>query len=306
MTARCETAAPLVLAGRLRRSRSGCGRGGRLGGWSGGRRSSSGWRRCPGGGRPSGSRRRSRGPEASLVLGAIRRAIGLRRWRAAGHRARLRRHHRAHVLGGVRKQRHVTRALERRREHPLVLGARAALAARVDLATLADVAADATDLLVVDLLHLVDAERTDLATRPAPATAASSAVAAVAAVTAAVAIAVVPSRSAERRTGRAGARRRSFRTHALTPFHVLQMSRGRPATSEAIWAAPCRSAGQRTRRQNGISSGSNVPASFAAAGGVAPAMPPSRSRRESRTRKSFATISTDVRSWPSRSCHLRV
>src|SRR5207244_2359930 len=82
--------------------------------------------------------------------------------RAAGHRAGLRAHERAHVLGGVREQRHVAGALERRGEHPLVLRAGAALAARVDLAAVADVAADAADFLEVDLLDLVHAERADL------------------------------------------------------------------------------------------------------------------------------------------------
>src|SRR5687767_15275830 len=48
-----------------------------------------------------------------------------------------------------------------------MLRARAALAARIDLAPLADVAADAADILVVDLLHLIDAERADLAARSA-------------------------------------------------------------------------------------------------------------------------------------------
>ena len=48
-----------------------------------------------------------------------------------------------------------------------MLRAVAALAARIDLAALAHVAADAPDVLEVDLLHLVDAERTDLAARPA-------------------------------------------------------------------------------------------------------------------------------------------
>src|SRR5438132_9137956 len=112
--------------------------------------------------------RRSRRAEPARCAVATwpeRRAVGLRRRRAAGHRAGLRAHERAHVLRGVREERHVTRALERRGEHPLVLRARAALAARVDLAAVADVAADAADLLEVDLLDLVHAERADLAAR---------------------------------------------------------------------------------------------------------------------------------------------
>jgi hypothetical protein len=47
-----------------------------------------------------------------------------------------------------------------------VLRAGAALAARVDLAAIADEATDAADVLVIDLLDLIDAERADLAPRP--------------------------------------------------------------------------------------------------------------------------------------------
>ena len=46
-----------------------------------------------------------------------------------------------------------------------MLRAGAALAAWVDLAALADVAADATHVLVVDALDLLDAERADAPTR---------------------------------------------------------------------------------------------------------------------------------------------
>ena len=70
----------------------------------------------------------------------------------------------ARTCSAVYEERHVTRALERRGEHPLMLGAGAALATRVDLAAVADVAANAPDLFEVDLLDLVDAERADLAT----------------------------------------------------------------------------------------------------------------------------------------------
>src|SRR5204863_5522351 len=48
-----------------------------------------------------------------------------------------------------------------------VLRAGAALASRIDLAAVTDVAADPADVLVVDALHLVDAERADLAARAA-------------------------------------------------------------------------------------------------------------------------------------------
>ena len=67
-------------------------------------------------------------------------------------------------------------------QHPLMLRARSALAARIDLAPLADVPADAADVLVVDLLHLIDAERADLTTRP-PGTTWSTGAAAIAAAT---------------------------------------------------------------------------------------------------------------------------
>src|SRR5438132_1916229 len=128
--------------------------------------------RCAGGPEPTGS---------AVATRPVRRALGLRRRRAAGHRAGLRAHERAHVLGGVREQRHVARALERRGEHPLVLRAGAALAARVDLAAVADVATDAAHFFEVDLLDLVHAERADLAARtPRPAVAGAVATAVVA------------------------------------------------------------------------------------------------------------------------------
>src|SRR5688500_2009858 len=70
---------------------------------------------------------------------------------------------RAQVLGCVRQQRDVTCALERGGQHPLVTSARAGLAARLDLGALAEIAAEAVHLLVVDALGLVDAEVADLA-----------------------------------------------------------------------------------------------------------------------------------------------
>jgi hypothetical protein len=70
------------------------------------------------------------------------------------------------VVSGVRQHRHETSALQRGGQHALVLCARAALAARIDLAAVADVPADATDVLVVDFLDLIDAERADLASGP--------------------------------------------------------------------------------------------------------------------------------------------
>src|SRR5438876_586030 len=160
------------------------------------------------------SRRRRRGRDDALRRGPSRpeparsavatrterRTLGLGRRRTAGHRPGLRAHERADVLRGVREEGHVARALERRGEHPLVLRARAALAARVDLAAITDVAADPTDLLEVDLLDLVHAEGADLAARP-PRPAVAGTVAA--AVVTAVAIAIA------RPTARAGVAARS-------------------------------------------------------------------------------------------------
>src|SRR5579859_2447334 len=137
-----------------------------------------------------GLRRAAGGAEATwgaVATRTERRAVGLGRRRAAGHRPGLRAHERADVLGGVREEGHVARALQRRGEHPLVLRARAALAARVDLAAVADVAADATDLFEVDLLDLVDAERADLAARAPRAAVAGTVPAAIVATTVAIA-----------------------------------------------------------------------------------------------------------------------
>src|SRR6476469_9709988 len=67
------------------------------------------------------------------------------------------------VLRCVREQRHVTGPLEGDRQLALVAGTRAGLAARLDLGALRQVAAEAVDLLVVDLDRLVGAERADLA-----------------------------------------------------------------------------------------------------------------------------------------------
>jgi len=58
----------------------------------------------------------------------------------------------------------VSGALESDRQLALVAGARAGLASRLDLGPLRQVAAEAVDLLVVDLDGLVGAERADLAT----------------------------------------------------------------------------------------------------------------------------------------------
>src|SRR4029077_13321682 len=66
------------------------------------------------------------------------------------------------VLGGVGQQGDVPGTLEGDRQLTLVTGAGAGLAARLDLGALGQVAAEAVDLLVVDLRGLVGAERADL------------------------------------------------------------------------------------------------------------------------------------------------
>src|SRR6478672_10054407 len=68
------------------------------------------------------------------------------------------------VLGRVGQQGDVPGTLEGDRQLALVTGAGAGLAARLDLGALGQVAAEAVDLLVVDLRGLVGAERADLAT----------------------------------------------------------------------------------------------------------------------------------------------
>ncbi len=86
-------------------------------------------------------------------------ASGTARRDPLGHGAALG----AEVLGRVRQQRDVAGALERDGQLALVPGAGAGLAARLDLGALGQVAAQAVDLLVVDLDGLVGAEGADLA-----------------------------------------------------------------------------------------------------------------------------------------------
>ena len=73
------------------------------------------------------------------------------------------------LFSGVRQQRDGTGALDGLRQLTLMLGAVAAHAARHDLAALVDVAAHTgvhiTELLVIDVLDLVNTERTNLAAR---------------------------------------------------------------------------------------------------------------------------------------------
>src|SRR3990170_3884618 len=72
----------------------------------------------------------------------------------------------AQVLRRVRQQSDDAGALERHRQLALVLGAGARLAARLDLRALGQVAAEAVDLLVIDLVRLVGAERAHLPAAP--------------------------------------------------------------------------------------------------------------------------------------------
>src|SRR4051812_15537811 len=68
------------------------------------------------------------------------------------------------MLVGVRQQREVSRALDRRRELALVERLRAGDAARDDLARLGDVLLQDREILVVDLLHALGGEAAELAT----------------------------------------------------------------------------------------------------------------------------------------------
>jgi hypothetical protein len=75
---------------------------------------------------------------------------------------------------GEREQRDVPGALDGHGERALVPGACSQLAARLDLAALTDVAPQAGDVLVVDVLYVVGAERAHLAARRKTATAAGA------------------------------------------------------------------------------------------------------------------------------------
>jgi hypothetical protein len=74
--------------------------------------------------------------------------------------------------GGEGQERHVPRSLDRNGQRALVPGAGTEFAARLDLASLGDVATQARSVLVVDLPDLVDAESADLAPPAEAATAA--------------------------------------------------------------------------------------------------------------------------------------
>src|ERR1700694_817008 len=67
------------------------------------------------------------------------------------------------LFGRVREQGDRSRALEGSRERTLVAGAGACNPSRQDLAAVAHKAAEARDLLVIDVVDLLDAEAADLA-----------------------------------------------------------------------------------------------------------------------------------------------
>ncbi|CAN5825755.1 hypothetical protein BH20CHL2_BH20CHL2_04580 [soil metagenome] len=66
---------------------------------------------------------------------------------------------------GERKEADVAGTLDRYRQRPLVLGACAKLAARLDLPSLTDMAPQPTQILVIDVLHVIDAKLAHLAAR---------------------------------------------------------------------------------------------------------------------------------------------
>jgi len=83
----------------------------------------------------------------------------------------------------------VAGALDGDRQRALVSCARAELAARLDLAALGKVAAHARDVLVIDFINVVGAERADLATRAETATATTATASAAARATVAATVA---------------------------------------------------------------------------------------------------------------------
>ena len=114
------------------------------------------------------------------------------------------------------------RSLDRDGQRALVPGAGAELAARLDLASLGDVAAQARRILVVDLPDLVDTEPADLAPPAKAATAAPA-----------------WSTAAARATGAAPATRTASSARAIAPAGPLAL--GAPSETRprrfAIWAA---------------------------------------------------------------------
>src|SRR5207237_593389 len=82
----------------------------------------------------------------------------------------------SHMVGRVRQQRQMSRALDRDRQPALMARARARLPPRLDLAAVRNVSPQLQRVLVVDVLDLVHTEGTDLlALSEAPAAAATTA-----------------------------------------------------------------------------------------------------------------------------------
>ena len=126
--------------------------------------------RAPGGRAPVQARAQPRRAQGGAEDASERttRCVSDRAQRQRTRMRRISRRYGRRCCGRVRKERDVAGALEGDRELALVAGAGAGLAARLDLGALREVAAEAVDLLVVDLDRLVGAEGADL---PAPAVA---------------------------------------------------------------------------------------------------------------------------------------
>ena len=70
------------------------------------------------------------------------------------------------MCGGIGQERHEARVLERNTQAALVLGAGARLASWLNFTKVGKLPAQSTDILVVNLAHMVDAERADLTAGP--------------------------------------------------------------------------------------------------------------------------------------------
>src|SRR3972149_391363 len=113
------------------------------------------WGRAPGDGRRSWGRSRR-----SLNNRSLSSLCGSRGSTAGREHAR-----KADVFGGVGQQGEMASPLQRDAKAALVLSARARLAAGFHLASVRDVTPQSTRFLVVDYLHLVDAEGADFPAR---------------------------------------------------------------------------------------------------------------------------------------------
>ena len=103
---------------------------------------------------------------------------------------------------GERDQRNITRPLDCHGQGALMPGAGSQLPSRLDLSTLAHMAAKASDVLVVDVLDVVHAKRADLAPRSIPpTTGAASAGAAARSAATAFTVTAFALRAAEAGTG---------------------------------------------------------------------------------------------------------